>query len=126
MMTPKVVFDTNILIDYLNGIPQARDTLKTYHVQPAISAITWMEVMVGAKKRAPGQEILTRHFLGQFLLLPVTEAVSEQAVTLRVEHRIKLPDAIIWATAQVDGRQLVTRNPKDFHGQPGVIMPYAL
>ena len=50
MTAQLVLFDTNILIDYLNGIPQAREVLTEYHANPAISAITWMEVMVGAKK----------------------------------------------------------------------------
>jgi len=43
----KALFDTNILIDYLNGIGVARSELALYE-QPMISSITWMEVMVGA------------------------------------------------------------------------------
>lgn len=39
---------------------------------------------------------------------------------------MKLPDAIILATAQIHRRELVTRNTKDFAGVPGVIMPYQL
>lgn len=54
MVAQRALFDTNILIDYLNGIPQARDVLVEYHINPAISAITWMEVMVGAKKTGSG------------------------------------------------------------------------
>jgi len=43
----KALFDTNILIDYLNGNEAARIELAHY-AQPLISSITWMEVMVGA------------------------------------------------------------------------------
>ncbi|SVK46695.1 Uncharacterised protein [Acinetobacter baumannii] len=73
MVAQRALFDTNILIDYLNGIPQARDVLVEYHINPAISAITWMEVMVGDKKQGPALELKTRQFLGQFLccLLPM-------------------------------------------------------
>jgi predicted nucleic acid-binding protein len=40
-------------------------------------------------------------------------------------RRIKLPDAIIWASAQEHGRILVTRNIKDFPAtEPGVRVPY--
>jgi predicted nucleic acid-binding protein len=40
--------------------------------------------------------------------------VAESAVELRRKHHIRLPDAIIWATAQVNDAVLVTRNTKDF------------
>lgn len=126
MTAQLVLFDTNILIDYLNGIPQAREVLTEYHAHPAISAITWMEVMVGAKKQSSALELKTRQFLGQFLLLPITDEVAERAVELRHSRGIKLPDAIIWATAQIGFRKLISRNPKDFGTSNGVLMPYQL
>ncbi|TKI02521.1 type II toxin-antitoxin system VapC family toxin [Martelella alba] len=126
MIAQSALFDTTILIDYLNGIAQAKDTLEKFSHKPAISVITWMEVMVGAKKMSPEQETQTRQFLAQFLLLPVTDEVSERAVIIRHESKIKLPDAIIWATAQVNSRTLISRNPKDFGPESGVIMPYQL
>ena len=39
----KALFDTNILIDYLRGIPAAREELGRYRPK-AISLVTWMEV----------------------------------------------------------------------------------
>jgi len=42
------------------------------------------------------------------------------------ESGIKLPDAIIEATAQIENRLLITRNVKDFKNTPGVILPYAM
>ena len=51
----------------------------------------------------------------------------KRAVQLRKTKRIKLPDAIIWATAQVHQCLLVTRNTRDFDvNEPGVRVPYAL
>lgn len=92
-----VLFDTNILIDYLNGVKQARTELDRYS-DKAISLVTWMEVMVGA---VPETEKATRRFLSSFIKLPIDDQVSSLAVTLRKNHKIKLPDAIVWATAQV-------------------------
>jgi predicted nucleic acid-binding protein len=57
------LFDNNVLIDYLDGIAQAKDTLEKFSQKPAISVITWMEVMVGAKKMSQEQETRTRQFL---------------------------------------------------------------
>jgi predicted nucleic acid-binding protein len=117
------LFDTNILIDYLNGIEQAKTELEKYS-DKAISVITWMEVMVGA---TPETEAITRNFLSAFDTLPIENQVCEAAVKLRKKHNIKLPDAIVWATAQIDKRILVTRNTKDFsHEEPGVRVPYRI
>jgi predicted nucleic acid-binding protein len=117
----KALFDTNILIDYLNAIPEAAAELQLYEDR-AISIITWMEVMVGAEDRLSKA---TRAFLDGFTTVELRSDVADKAVQLRRSHRIKLPDAIIWATALVDGRLLVTRNTKDFpSASPGIRTPY--
>ena len=44
---------------------------------------------------------------------------------LEPAKKIKLPDAIVWATALVNKRLLVTRNTKDFSAdEPGTRVPY--
>jgi predicted nucleic acid-binding protein len=43
----KALLDTNILIDFLRGIPAARDEMNR-HQDKAISIVTWMEVIAGA------------------------------------------------------------------------------
>jgi predicted nucleic acid-binding protein len=119
----KALFDTNILIDYLNAIPEAREELNRY-TERAISIVTWMEVMVGAEGRL---EAPTRSFLDGFETIGLDARIAERAVSLRREHRIKLPDAVTWASAQVNGMLLVTRNTKDFPaGDPGVRAPYVI
>ncbi len=42
------LFDSNIVIDYLNGIPQAAAELAQY-TQAYISPITWVEAQVKAR-----------------------------------------------------------------------------
>ena len=117
----KALFDTNILIDYLNGVDAARREINRYE-QCLISPITWMEVMVGAD---PGTDISVRAFLARFSQVPVTSEVAEQAVELRRRHRLRLPDAIIWASARVEGALLVTRDIKDFRADAvDVRVPY--
>ncbi|MCE0801596.1 type II toxin-antitoxin system VapC family toxin [Buttiauxella sp. S04-F03] len=123
-MMQSAVFDTNILIDYLKGIPQARATIESYSNSPSISIVTWMEIMVGAKHN--DQEQQTRHFLSGFEILPVNHAVAEHSVALRQQYGMKLPDAIILASTQISARKLITRNSKDFKDLPGVILPYSL
>jgi predicted nucleic acid-binding protein len=117
------LFDTCILIDYLNGVEIAAETLKHYAGDPAISVITWMEIMVGAHRLDEAQQLATRRFLARFLKLPVSDLVAERTVIIRSERKLKLPDAIIDATAQVDNRLLLTRNTRDFKDAPGVMFP---
>lgn len=119
----KALFDTNILIDYLQGELRAKEELARY-AEHIISVITWMEVMVGA---TPNTKAGTEAFLRSFTVLPLDEKIAERAVVLRQAKRIKLPDAIIWASAQVNHCILVTRNSKDIPGdEPGVRVPYLL
>src|SRR5206468_3447405 len=79
----KALFDTNILVDYLNAVPQARIELQRYS-EKAVSIVTWMEVMVGVD---PDLEAATRRFLSDFKILAVDEQVAERAVSLRRDHR---------------------------------------
>ena len=117
------VFDTNIVIDALNGVTEADDEYSRYE-RVLISRITWMEVLIGAE----GDDSELRDFLEtHFEIIPLDLAVAETAVQLRREHRLRLPDAIIWATARVNDAVLVTRNTKDFKPDwDGIRLPYTL
>ncbi len=67
----------------------------------------------------------TRDFLSGFVLIELDQKVAERTVTLRREHRLKLPDAIVWASAQIEAMLLVTGNTKGFPSDdPGIRMPY--
>jgi predicted nucleic acid-binding protein len=70
----------------------------------------------------------TRSLLSAFMIDEVDEAIAARAAMLRNERRsLKLPDAVILASAQVRGRILVTRNIKDFPANmPGIRVPYTL
>jgi len=117
------LLDTNILIDYLNGIEAAREEIARYP-KPCISPITWMEVMVGASEdEAP----VVGQFLNRFTQISIDAEVASATVAIRREHRIRLPDAIIWASARHAGVLLVTRNSRDFPlDYPGVRIPYRI
>ena len=117
------VFDTNIVIDALNGVTEADDEYSRYE-RMLISRVTWMEVLIGAD----GDDTELRDFLEtHFEIIPLDLAVSETAIQLRREHHLRLPDAIIWATARVNDAVLVTRNTKDFKPEwDGIHLPYTL
>ena len=119
----KALLDTNILIDYLNGIEAAREEIDRYDT-PMISPITWMEVMVGTSN---AERDIIRSFLSRFHQVDIDAAVAEIAVGVRQAHKIRLPDAIIWASAKKESALLVSRNTKDFPvDAPGIRIPYTL
>ena len=124
MALMRALIDTNILIDYLAGVEAARDELAR-HSNPAISAVTWMEVLVGAADDEETARL--KSFLADFERIPIDNAISEVAVEIRREHGLRLPDAIIWASARVVGGLLVTRNTRDFPvDDPAVRVPYSI
>ena len=55
-----------------------------------------------------------QQFFNDVIILPISQAVLEQAVALRQMRRMTLGDAIIASTALVHGMTLVTRNTDDF------------
>ena len=121
-------FDANIVIDALLGHEPAFSELERVvdsGTRPWISRMAWVEVMSKGEGRILRD---TRHFLSGFLMDEIDGEVAERAASIRRERpRIKSPDAIILATAQVRGRILVTRNTKDFPAaMPGIRVPYTL
>ena len=121
-------FDSNIVIDALAGFAPARDEIRRAVAAESrawISRMAWIEVL------SKGDASVVREalaFLGHFGLDEIDEEIALRAAALRRERpRLKVPDAIILATAQTRGRVLVTRNTKDFPAEmPGVRVPYVL
>jgi predicted nucleic acid-binding protein len=116
-------FDTNILIDWLNDSPKAIAELARYR-KHRISRVVWTELLAGV----PIEE---RETLQQTLLpLEVVEIdarIAAAAADIRYRSPMKLMDAYILATAQVNGSILITRNTKDFPAEiPGIRVPYTL
>jgi predicted nucleic acid-binding protein len=120
----RALFDTNIIIDYLRGILKAKTELSKYDSK-AISIITKIEILSGITNQEV--EIQVKKFLDSFEIYPVTEEISEIAVDLRRQKVLKIPDAIIWATAKANNLLLVTRDSKDFPANlPEIRVPYKL
>lgn len=121
-------FDANILIDALAGFPPARAEIRRavqLGARPWISRMAWIEVLSKGDDKVVR---VTTSFLSRFGLDEIDEEISRRAAALRRERpRLKSPDAIILATAQIRGRVLVTRNTKDFPAEmPGIRVPYLL
>jgi len=121
-------FDANIVIDALLGFDPARNELRRAAFGSGrlwISRMVWIEVM----SKGEGQQLRdTEQFLSGFGIDEIDQEIASRAAALRRDRpRLKIADAIIWATATVRGRVLITRNTKDFPAEmPGIRVPYTL
>lgn len=120
----KALFDTNIIIDYLVGERQAKEEIELYDNR-AISIITYIELIVGLSNEKDIRQI--KQFLQDFSIIDVDISLVEHTAFMRKKYKLKLPDAIILATAYHYQYLFVTRDRKDFHVTlPIVRIPYSL
>lgn len=114
-------FDTNILIDWLNDSPKAIAELSRYK-KHRISRVVWAELLAGV----PIEERDTlQQTISSLEVVEIDARIAAAAADIRYRSPIKLLDAYILATAQVNGAILITRNTKDFpEKMPGIRVPY--
>jgi toxin FitB len=80
---------------------------------PAVSIVSYVEVLGFHRLDAADRQFL-EDFFDAAEILPITDAIADQAVRLRQQRRMSLGDALIAATALIHQFTLVTRNCGDF------------
>jgi predicted nucleic acid-binding protein len=122
------LLDTNVVIDYFKAaLPEKSMQLLSTILdeQPVISVITQIEVL-GFNNPNVNEVAILSQLVQEAEIINLTNAVINQTIELRKQYRIKLPDAIIAATAIALNLTLVTRNISDFSSITGLIVinPY--
>ncbi|MBW4484647.1 MAG: type II toxin-antitoxin system VapC family toxin [Tildeniella torsiva UHER 1998/13D] len=110
-----LLFDTNIFIYHLNNqLPPSGKTILKLGLagQGAYSVISKIELLGFQQSQAADRQ--AQQILSRLAELPLTADVAERTIHLRKQLRIKVPDAIIAATALEYSLQFVTRNTTDF------------
>ena len=111
----RILVDSDILVDHLRG--HARFDPGDNEV--FVSSITRAELFSG---HAADEGRVTR-LLEAMHELAVDRAVAERAGRIRRATNVRLPDALIAATAIEHGLTLLTRNRRDFEAIPGLMFP---
>jgi predicted nucleic acid-binding protein len=114
----KYLIDTNILIYFFNGSlsVSAKEKITAMLTDDFnISIISKMEFLGFSRFDSREKQEATR-FISFANVLPLSEAIVERTIELKQTAKIKLPDAIIGATAWSHNLNLVTHNVKDFVG----------
>lgn len=111
-MSGNVIFDTNIVI-YLSKKLLAPEKVFTENIMYSISIISKMELL-GYAFNSNLEENYISELIDSLNIVPLNDAVVNMTIAIRKNNRIKLPDAIIYATAQVMNGKLLTNNIADF------------
>ena len=106
-MVVKIVLDTNAILYLLGGkLAQALPP-----GQYLISVISEMELL-SYPSLNESEQLRLQGFLSELTVVDITEEVKELAIRLRKQHLLKLPDAIVAATALAFGATLITNDAK--------------
>ncbi|OGW61038.1 MAG: twitching motility protein PilT [Nitrospirae bacterium RBG_16_64_22] len=109
--------DTDVLVWFLRGNRKAADALERLDGF-AISAVTYMELVQGMRNKEELRILRTATREWQTETLPLNEAISNRAVFYVEQHfheaNLRLADALIAATAVVNGMPLFTGNIKHY------------
>jgi len=109
----ELLVDSDVCVDHLTGLRRLPRTPRRL----SYSVITRAELMAGAAEDQPQ----VRRLLAGMDEIPVDRRVADRAGLLRREvPGLRLPDALIAATALVQGIPLSTRNLRDFQRVPGL------
>ena len=107
----KLLLDTNAIVDFLK---QKNDPLDLYSLilqnECFVSVIVKLELLK-YPEITPGEEYAITEFLRFVPVIPLNEAIENENIALSRATKLKLPDAIIGATAIVYDAKVVTRDP---------------
>ena len=127
-MGPQHLIDTNVVIDFFNGRLPGNGQRLLVAIVPAISVITHIELFSKARLSTVEAAQMQKFVQIATVYDTITADIIAQTIALRVQHKIKTPDALIAATALVYDLELITRNVSDFRAIQGLklIDPHSL
>lgn len=92
----RIVLDTSLIINLFNGIQEVQELINGR--QLFISIISEIEVLSFPKLSA-NESGLLRQFLSECYIVDIEPAIKEITIDIRSKFKVKLPDAVIAATA---------------------------
>jgi len=118
-MAKVLIFDTDVLIDYLMGIEEAREFLLSFRKEGRfLTSISAMEIYRGARNKRE-LDVFRKFFREGFSeILHIDEEASKLSLelieTYTLSHGLTLPDALIASIARSKDVLLITGNLKHF------------
>lgn len=120
-----MLFDTDVIIWALRGNTKAA-RLIDQQANLYISAISYMELIKGARDKVDQKSIKAFVHDLSFVFLPVTQDTSHRAViymeSFALSSGLEVADALIAATAAEHGLKLCTANHRHYRVIPGLAL----
>lgn len=117
-MGKRYLIDSNVLIGYIGKLlPLVAHTTVTTIIDEEFNISFINKIEVPAHSSA---DSTLRDFIELAAMYDINNDIIEQTIDLRKNFKIKIPDAIVAATALVYNLTLVTRNIDDFKNIPGL------
>ncbi len=111
-MNGKFQFDTSAVIHYFRGAPEWVALLDGVAGEMRyVSVMTRMELLVYPEITKDDEESIHR-FLAKTIVVPFDDSIESIAIAIRRATRLKIPDAIVAATAIRAGATLITGDKK--------------
>lgn len=125
-MAKTLLIDTDVLVDYLREFAPAVEYLESLEDDLCTSSIVVAELYGGVREGKERQAL--ESLLSVFEIMPIEADLAERGGLLRRDYAPKhgtgLADALIAATAQQRGAELVTLNAKHFPMLQNIVVPY--
>lgn len=102
------LLDSNTII-YLSKRLITIDDVFEDHEEYAISVITYMEVF-GYDFESKKEKDFIKELLSYMQIFYIDEDIAKKVIQIKIKNKIKLPDAIICATAMLNKATLVTND----------------
>jgi predicted nucleic acid-binding protein len=106
------LLDSNILIYCSKGQIDFK-VIAAHFDELFVSVITYMETL-GHNFSNPKEKELIEKLLNSLPIVQTDMAIANQVVSYRQQRKIKLPDAVILATAKLLNADVITLNASDF------------
>lgn len=118
-MSGNILLDTNIII-YLSQKTLSLEKVFETNAIYAISVISKMELL-GYEFKNKLEEQFLNEIIDSLVIIPLTEDIVTLTIALKKQSKMKLPDAIIYATAQKLNAKFLTNNVSDFEKIIGTV-----
>ncbi len=123
------LIDSNAVIDYLNGkLPIDGMIFMNSVVDEILTISVISQIEVLGFKAPPEDALLLNDFIEIAQIIGLPDNIVRHTIEIKKEYKIKTPDAIVAATAQLLNLTLISRNTKDFDKIEGLrlINPHLL
>ncbi len=126
LIMKKMLFDTDVLIEYLRGKDEAKAYIDNIKDVIYMSSITMAELYAGVRKGNESKKL--EIFIETFEVISLNKNIAKTGGLYRNQykpsHGTGLADALIAATAKEIGAQVITFNSKHFPMLNDIVEPY--